>query len=574
MTLGRPQLGNILVKSGTVTAAQLEDALQYQLHHDCRLGEALVGLGCCTDTEIARSLADQLEIPYIDLRETPPSPACVALLSPEIAEAYCALPIRMVGDRLLVAVGDPFDVRADETVRAMTGLNVVIAVAAYSQLREFLQQNTADATVTETAAREMEDPEDLAADEPVSVDQLARISGPRSAVRVVNALIVDAVRKGASDLHIEPEETQIRVRLRIDGHLRYGTTLHRSMLASLVARVKIMCGMDIAESQKPQDGSCRVQVHGRGVELRASTLRGIYGEKVVIRVQTPDARLQSLDSLGFTPDTLRRFRGLLAARQGMLLVTGPTGSGKSTTLYAALQHLNSDEVNITTVEDPVEIKLPGVHQIQVHNRAGRTFATTLRALVRQDPDIIMIGEIRDTETLTIGCRAALTGHLVLSTLHTQHTLNSLARLVDMGVEPWMIAACLNGVIAQRLVRRICENCTQPYDPPFELRRALVTRFGSLEHASFRHGVGCSHCHRSGTRGRVGVYELLAIDDELRHLIAKGFGANTEALQKYVVERGFVAMEEHAFQQACAGEIPPEEVISLGFEAAVALAGSS
>jgi type IV pilus assembly protein PilB len=308
------------------------------------------------------------------------------------------------------------------------------------------------------------------------------------------------------------------------------------------------------------------------VELRTSTLRGIHGEKVVLRIQTPDVRLQSLDSLGFSPATLRDFRGLLAARQGMLLVTGPTGSGKSTTLYAALQHLNRDEVNITTVEDPVEVKLPGVHQIQVHNRAGRTFATTLRALLRQDPDIIMIGEIRDTETLTIGCRAALTGHLVLSTLHTQHALNSLARLVDMGVEPWMVAACLNGVIAQRLVRRVCEGCAKAYDPPYELLRALRTRFGParVDEACFRHGTGCSHCQSSGTRGRVGVYELLTIDEGLRHLIAKGLGADAEALQKYVAGRGFVAMEEHAFEKACSGEIPPEEVISLGFEAAVAL----
>jgi type IV pilus assembly protein PilB len=288
----------------------------------------------------------------------------------------------------------------------------------------------------------------------------------------------------------------------------------------------------------------------------------VYGEIVVLRLLSQNAGLYQLDALGFQPDTHRELRTLLSSRHGMVLITGPTGSGKTTTLYAALNYLNREDVNVVTVEDPVEAKLPGINQIQVHDRAGRSFAGTLRSMLRQDPDIIMVGEIRDAETAEIACRAALTGHLVLSTLHTQHTLGTVARLLEMGLEPWMLSACLNGVLAQRLTRRVCENCAVEYTPPAGLQRAMRAHFDRIEGARFRKGKGCGQCHKCGTKGRVGIYELLSVDDRFRSLLAGD--ASQDRLRDYVMAHGFQSLEQDAFHKAYQGVIAPEEILDLGF----------
>jgi len=403
----------------------------------------------------------------------------------------------------------------------------------------------------------------------VSVDKLMEVAHETSAIDIVNALIADAVRRRASDLHIQPGKERVQVRYRVDGRLRQVMPLQSTQLPAVVARLKIMCNMDMTESRMPQDGGCKVRVDGQEMELRASTLPSTHGEKVVLRIVSQNSGMHQLDSLGFEPGMLRELRSLLAARQGMLLITGPTGSGKTTSLYAALTHLNKEEVNILTVEDPVEIDLEGITQVQVHDRAGRSFANTLRAMLRQDPDIIMLGEIRDLETAEIACRAALTGHLVLSTLHTQHTLGTLVRLLDMGVPAYLAASALNGVLAQRLAHRVCEECAVDYDPSSALKTALRQRFGSLDGARFRRGQGCARCQRRGTHGRRGIYELLLIDDDLRHLMAEG--AAPSVLREHVAERGFRTLEEDAFQKACAGLIPPEEIVELGFGVAMAMA---
>ncbi len=558
---GRPNVGHLLLKNGIISQAQLDEAIATQAERGCRLGEALVGLDFCSDAQIAQVLAEQLEIPYIDLHQHPPSPECVALISRETALEHGVLPVRLDGDRLLVAVRDPYDIRVDEVLRRATDHQIVLGAAPESQIRDLLYQfysvNTFEEarTTIADADLDLEDPSQS------TVDRLLVAGEDMSATRVVSTLIADAVRRNASDLHIEPDETHVRVRYRIDGKMCSVLTLPTSLLSSVAARIKIVCSMDISESRKPQDGGCRVRVHGQNIEIRASTLPGVYGEIVVLRLQTQQAHLFSLDALGMDERTLRDFRRLLSVRQGMILITGPTGSGKTTTLYGALSHLNRDDVNILTVEDPVERKLPGLNQVQVNDRAGRSFAATLRSMLRQDPDIIMLGEIRDLETADIACRAALTGHLVLSTLHTTHAVGTLARLHDMGVPSYMLAAALNGVVAQRLARRVCEKCAVEFRPPSRMRRALEAQFGSLEGAQFRKGRGCPSCHHRGTRGRVGIYEYVLVDEDLRTLLAEGVAPSE--LRKRLRDRGFRSMEEDAFEKACRGIIPPEDVVNLG-----------
>ena len=402
----------------------------------------------------------------------------------------------------------------------------------------------------------------------MSVEQLMQEAGQASPVEIVNALIADAVNKGVSDIHIEPDRERIRVRYRIDGRLRSVMSLQSSHLSGIVARIKVMSSMDLAEARKPQDGGLLVQMDDREIELRTSTLPTTTGEKIVLRLMGGKISFQSLDQIGMEPDTLREFRKLLSHTQGMLLITGPTGSGKTTTLYNALGHLNQEDVNIVTVEDPVEADLPGIAQVQVHERAGRSFASVLRSMLRQDPDVIMVGEIRDRDTAEIACRAALTGHLVLSTVHTQHTLGTLVRLFDMGVAPYLAASSLNGVVAQRLVNRVCNSCDEAYELPENLRRAFELRFGNLHGATFRRGAGCARCHRTGTRGRVGVFEMLTVDDDLRHLLTEG--AAPSVLREHVQRRGFRTLEEDAFRKACRGIIPPEAVVNLGMGLALDL----
>ena len=394
---------------------------------------------------------------------------------------------------------------------------------------------------------------------------------PGSAPSIVNSLVADAARSGASDLHIQATRDAVRVRYRIDGRMRPVATLDLQQHPSIVARIKVMCGMDIAESRKPQDGRCLLEVDGRDVEMRVSTLPATHGEKVVLRILAQSAALRRLDSVGFEPDMLRAFRRMLAARQGMILITGPTGSGKTTVLYAALAHLNEEETNILTVEDPVEMDLEGITQVQVHDRAGRSFATTLRSMLRQDPDVIMIGEIRDLETAEIACRASLTGHLVLSTLHTQDTLGTLVRLSDMGIPPYLVAASLNGVIAQRLVQKVCEDCAREHQPSAGLRVALEARFGHRPEARFRAGTGCDACRHTGRRGRVAVFELLTLDDDVRAMMVDGVAPRT--IRQHVERQGFRTLEEDAYLKACEGVIPPEEILSLGLGLAASFAES-
>jgi len=562
MVPGRPQLGEILIRRGILTRDQLEECLSYRRERGTRLGKALADLGYCSDIEIARALAEQLEVPFVDLKETPPSASLMALLPREIAFSLSVVPVRMDFGRLLVATLDPFDVRADQAVTEATGLPVVLAAAPETQIRELLLTGYSELVEESDPEPERDECDELE----LSLEKLAAACEQVSTVRVVDALLADAIRAGASDLHIRPEAQCIRIRHRLDGSLRTLLTLPITLHPRLVARIKILAGMDISENRRPQDGGAQIKVKGQRYELRVSTLPGIYGEAVVIRILVQDSLLANMSTLGMSRRTEGAMRRMLAVRSGMILITGPTGSGKTTTLYAALSHLNTDEVNIITVEDPVEIKLSGVTQVQIHERAGRTFATALRSVLRQDPDVVMVGEIRDTETAEIACRAAMTGHLVLSTLHTQDSVSALSRLFDMGIQRYIAIAALEAVVAQRLVRRVCGECAEPYEPPARILRLFERHFNAPLTVRFRRGRGCPACHGTGTRGRVGVYELLEMDEEIRAMVADG--ASAALLRDYLRRSGrYVTMERDAFEKAARGLIPPEEILRLGMTVA-------
>lgn len=517
----------------------------------------VVGLA---EGELAERIGRFFGLPYVD--EIEGESIELGVLPAAFCRSKNVVVIRDEGGQLAVVISNPFCWGLDELDllnRAFHGQSYRLIITRQSAISSLFFEDAVQVPEGDEAEQSDSDSGSVG---PMSLDGLLASAKEMTPVDVVNALIADAVRRRASDLHIEPERMRIRVRYRVDGQMRSIIPLQKSLLPGVVSRIKIMSGMDPSENRKPQDGACIVRVDDREIELRISTLAGNHGEIVVARVLTQQGNLTQLDQLGFESAMLEEFRPLLHARQGMVLITGPTGSGKTTTLYSALTYVNSDDVNILTVEDPIERDIEGINQIQVHERAGRSFAATLRAMMRQDPDVIMVGEVRDLETAEIACRAALTGHLVLATLHTQHSLGTVSRLLDMGIAPYLIVSALNGVVAQRLVRRVCEGCAEPYDLPDVLYRALQERFGEFPRFGFRRGRGCGRCDRSGTRGRLGVYEVLVIDDDFRHLLSEN--AAPSALRTYAEERGFVTLEQDAFRKARLGLISPEEVLNLGF----------
>ena len=518
-----------------------------------------------TGEELADRMASFFGLEYLPRIDT--QSIQLGVLPPTFCRANYAVAIKDANDADAVVICNPFSWdldQLDSLNRAFRGRPYRLVIATEKVLSS-LFLDSAEESRSEVAATVSVDVE---TEDTLSVERLLVAGAEPTAIEIVNALIADAVRKRASDLHLEPARNGLRVRYRVDGQMRPVMPLQKSIAPNIAARIKVMCNMDLAETRKPQDGNCTVRVSGEEIEIRASTLPGISGEIIVLRLLSRNSGTHSLADLGFSDKVNRSLRSMLTARQGMLLVTGPTGSGKTTTLYAALHHLNREDVNIITVEDPVEVDLEGINQVQVHERAGRTFANTLRSMLRQDPDIIMVGEIRDAETAEISCRAALTGHLVLSTMHTQHTLGTLARLFDIGIPPYLVACSLNGILAQRLVRRICSECSESYELPPLLREVFEQHFGTLAGATFRKGRGCQRCGRTGTRGRIGVHELLTIDDDLRRMMSEG--AAPSELRKYVRSTGFETMEGDAFRKAAAGRVPPEEILRLGFSVASAM----
>ncbi len=558
------QLGDLLVQRRVLTDAQLKEALEHQSQsgHERLLGEVLVELNFASDEEVIEALAECYGVPFARLSPRIADPRVTEALPREFIEQHCVLPLFLIDGVLTVAVTEPANLFLIEEIERLSSNRAQIVVSTPKDIRATLQTHLPSANVF--VIDEIYDDSKLGdfsvvEQELHDISNLEEVSGQSPVIKLVNYIIFQAVQDRASDIHIEPDDHQSRVRLRVDGRLVSKLTPPYQMHPAVVSRIKIMSGLDIAERRVPQDGDVHVMIDGRPIDLRVSTMPGKHGEKVVIRVIDNRSAIVSLDRVGFGPDILPLWRDVISSSNGVVLVTGPTGSGKSTTLYSALAELASDELNISTVENPVEVNLPGVNQFQINTKAGFTFAGALRALLRQDPDILMVGEIRDTETAQIATQAALTGHLVFSTLHTNDAISAVTRLVNMGVEPYLVAAILRGVLAQRLVRKICPHCKQEVELDDRTRK-LVEEIGADETPSLFKGEGCSRCHGKGYAGRIGVFELLTPSDELLEAVA--LGEDMRALHRIAEKDGFRSLKRDGLQKAAQGLTTVEEVLRV------------
>jgi len=533
-SLAQP-LGQRLIAAKLLTANELEAALDYQAKNGRRLGEALLELGLIAEEQLLPFLHRQLGLPAVRLRDGLIDPQAVRLLPRHVAERLLALPMFKVRDTLCVAMAEPQNLILVDEIEQITGLRVRAVFACRTNIQRMIGRCYEDDFSVDTVTADLDDSAvELQADtteiEATSLEALAEGS---PVVNLLNYLIMQAMRQGASDIHIEPGAKHGAVRFRVDGQLHEVLRPRRDIHPAIISRIKVMGRMDIAEQRFPQDGRCRVAVEGREVDLRVSTTPTVLGEKAVLRILDRKRLTFNLDELGLPRDLLAQVKRLLTRPYGLLLVCGPTGCGKTTTLYSALELIKSEQRNIVTVEDPVEYRTELVNQIQISEAKGLTFPVALRSILRQDPDIIMVGEIRDAETAKVAVQAALTGHLVLSTLHTNDSPGAIVRLVDMGIEPYKVAASVIGVLAQRLVRKVCSKCQTAYYPPAEiLQSAGYTRDNTKR---FVRGEGCRACHDTGFSGRLGIFEVFMIEEAARRLISQG--ADTEALRAHLRSHG-------------------------------------
>lgn len=545
----RKRLGDLLVESGLITEEQLLVALDEKLP-DEKLGDTLLREGYITEQQLIEVLEFQLGIPHINISQYPINQDTVQLVPYEIAKRYQVMPIRTDDNQLFIAMADPMDYFAMEELRMATGYQIVPAIATKDALQQTIAkyyelQQSVDEAIGDMLPEE-------------AVDEVGIIDEDSPIVRLVNQIISNAVTQRASDIHFDPHEVEVKIRYRIDGILMTERTLPKHMQNIIIARLKIMANLNITESRIPQDGRIKLNVNFKPIDIRISTLPSIYGEKIVMRILDLGHALDSLDKLGFTEENASLFETMIKQPNGVVLITGPTGSGKSSTLYAALNNLNEEAVNIITIEDPVEYQLAGVNQVQVNEPVGMTFAAGLRSILRQDPDIVMIGEIRDAETAQIAIRASLTGHLVLSTLHTNSAVAALTRLIDMGVEPFLISSSLSGVIAQRLVRRVCRDCMESVEPT---ERELKI-FADINQVvdKIKHGRGCPSCNNTGYRGRIAIHEILQINEHIRELVMQSASANK--IRQYVKKEGMLFLIDDGLQKVAEGLTTTEEVLRV------------
>ncbi|MDR7001475.1 GspE/PulE family protein [Neobacillus niacini] len=506
----RKRLGDLLIEAGLLSDEQLQSALKDK-NPNQKLGDALLQRGFITEQQLIEVLEFQLGIPHVSLYRYPFDPNLFSLIPKEVAKRNLIIPLKKDGEKLLVAMADPMDFYTVDDLRLSTGFHIETAIATKDDiLRAINKYYDMDEGFKELLHDRGSSNED---EEEKIIDQDSPI------VKLVNQILTNAVTMKASDVHIDPQDTKVVIRYRIDGVLRTERSLPKHMQSVLIARIKIMASLDITEHRIPQDGRFKINLDFHPVDLRVSTLPTVYGEKIVLRLLDLGLALNDINNLGFNKLNLNRFTELIEKPTGILLITGPTGSGKSSTLYAALNRLNNEEVNIITVEDPVEYQLEGINQIQVNSNVGMTFAAGLRAILRQDPNIIMVGEIRDKETAEVAIRASLTGHLVLSTLHTNDSLGSITRLIDMGVEPFLVASSISGIVAQRLVRRVCRDCAESQVPTKREIEIFAKRGLKIEKVT--RGRGCSSCNMTGYKGRIAIHEVLVMNDRMKRVIMNG-----------------------------------------------------
>jgi len=532
----RKRFGEMLVETGQITAEQLERALELQRKEKRKLGEILVEQGLVTPEEVAAGLSLQLNMPIIDLKIHVVQPNALRLVSEKLARKHTLVPLDVIDDSLIVVMADPGDIRAIEDVAATAKMRVQPAVGIPAQIQEAIDLNYRAQGEIEKQVKQF--PSSPRPREETEAGIFGDAAAQTPVVRTVDLLIAQAIKARASDIHIEPQESRVRIRYRVDGVLHDAMSLPLSTLEPLLSRVKILAEMDIAEHRRAQDGQFSFEAEGREADIRAATYETEYGETMVLRVLDKALPLFTIPELGFLPDTLKKYQDILNSPYGMILVAGPTGSGKTTTLYASINQLDRNERNIVTIEDPIEYRFTDIKQTQINPKAGITFANGLPALMRLDPDIILVGEIRDADTARIAVQAALTGHLMLSCIHANDAVGALFRLMDLGVETYLITSALAGVVAQRIVRRICHHCREPYQPSTEERIAYEEEMGQ-EQTPFYHGTGCNFCASTGYLMRTGVFEVLPMSEGIRRLLLKG--ASTGDIKAQALTEGMVSL---------------------------------
>jgi len=563
-TLERKPLGQLLIDKGVIDQAALERALEEQKRsgHQKLLGEVLIELQICTEDQIVESLAHAYGVPYARISPRICDPKAIALLPKEFLEKHQVLPLFLIEGVLTVALPEPANVFLLEELERVSGHQVQVVAATVRDIKATLQTYLPNdkVFVIDDLIDEAE-PDEFTLVEQAQVQDIANLeqaAGDSPVIKLVNYVIHNAVKEGASDIHIEPGDNVLRVRYRLDGHLTEKMRPPFQMHAAVASRIKIMAGLDISERRLPQDGGIHVMMDKRPIDLRVSTMPCKFGEKVVIRVIDNEKTSLNLEKLGFGYDTLKHWRKLITMPNGIVLVTGPTGSGKSTTLYASLGEMNRDDVNICTVEDPIEHAVAGINQFQVNEKAGFTFASALRSLLRQDPNILMVGEIRDAETARLATQAALTGHLVLSTLHTNDAPGAITRLFNVGIEPYLVGATVCGVLAQRLVRKLCLHCREQYDPTINERRQIEKYVTGVD--KLYRPKGCPRCKNLGFSGRLGIYELLVPDDTLLERISSG--ATLHELRDLARKAGMKNLRHDGIDKVKNGVTTMEEIFRV------------
>ena len=556
------KFGELLFNKGILSKAQLVEVFNFKKHNNEELSQIIINKGFAEDEDVIDCLAEFLNIPFVQLQDYTVDPAVLEIVPKELSIKHKVFPVFKIENSLTIAMVNPGDVQAIDRLHRETGYEIEPAVSLERDVMKAIETHYEGAKEIDSSLDEViqdiesEKPEK---EETTSAEKLKQLSAETPVVKLVNLVLSQAIMERASDIHIEPEEKTLQVRYRVDGILHESLTPPKHLQAAIISRVKILANLDIAESRIPQDGRFQILINGREIDFRVSTLPTVYGENIVLRILDKSSLMLNLEDLGIEQEAYKKLKEMISSSYGVILVSGPTGSGKTTTLYSILHGLNTPDKNIITVEDPVEYRLKRIRQAQVNVKAGLTFATGLRAILRQDPDILMVGEIRDSETAKIAIESALTGHLVLSTIHTNDAPGGLTRLTEMGIEPFLSASAIIGIIAQRLVRKLCDNCKVSYKPTASNLSELRLKDG-IKDIKFYRAEGCFQCRNTGYKGRNGIYEIMAVDEEIRELTLNG--ASADQIKRAAIKNGMRNLRYDGIRKAMQGMTSVEEVLRI------------